>query len=167
MMQKADKETALTRALLPRLRRRAARLLSDPAEAEDIVQEALMRLLEVHRKGKLNTPESYAMIILSNLARARWKERSRLGTLSEPVQSTPATGTARLVCGEIVSAIDRLPPEQAKLMRAVMNGETSPRQLADAAGLPVGTIMSRLARARGTLRREIGMTDKGSVSELL
>lgn len=162
-----EAETRLVATLLPRLRRRARRLLSDPAEADDIVQDALMRLLEVNRRNSIRTPEPYAMIILHNLARQRWRARHETHTLEDDIATTQPTGTARLVCGEIASAIERLPPDQADLMRKVMHGETSPRLLAAAADCPLGTVMSRLARARVTLRAQMGMNPEVSVTDLL
>jgi len=167
MQYKIEAEGTLVAALLPRLRRRARRLLRDPSEADDIVQDALIRLLQVNRREKIKTPEPYAMIILQNLARQRWRARRDMQELEDDAAATLPTGTARLVCEEIAAAIDRLPPDQAALMRQVMRGETSPQVLAAAAGCPVGTVMSRLARARVTLRKEMDMLPKVSVAELL
>jgi RNA polymerase sigma-70 factor (ECF subfamily) len=72
---------------------------------------------------------------------------------------------ARIACTELQAAIERLPADQAALMRLVMLGETSPQILAQRVGVPKGTVMSRLGRARARLREEIGL--EGSVVELL
>lgn len=162
-----EAETQLVATLLPRLRRRARRLLRDPNEADDLVQDALIRLLQTNRQKKIRSPGPYAMIILQNLARERWRARRETEALEDDVAATQPTGTARLVCGEIAAAIDRLPADQAALMQQVMRGETSPQVLAAGAGCPVGTIMSRLARARGTLKTKMGMKPDGFVAELL
>ena len=58
----------------------------------------------------------------------------------------------RLICAETLHAIEQLPANQLRLMRYVCAGETSPKQLANLTGWPIGTVMSRLARARERLR---------------
>ena len=74
---------------------------------------------------------------------------------------------AHLALTELEGAIARLPREQALLIRMVAAGETSPADLARRTGWPQGTVMSRLARARARLRREMGMTSRSPVSVLI
>ncbi|AXI46187.1 RNA polymerase subunit sigma-24 [Sulfitobacter sp. SK012] len=152
---------------LPRLRRRARRLTRTRTEAEDLVQETCLRLLQAMDRAPIAAPEHYGMIIVHNLARQRWRDRHDTQELEENNASTPDSGTARLACSQIIDAINRLPPDQARLMRLVMEGETSPRQLSHTVGCPVGTVMSRLARARARLRREMGLEGSEPVSALL
>ncbi|WP_420011596.1 sigma factor-like helix-turn-helix DNA-binding protein [Tateyamaria sp.] len=58
----------------------------------------------------------------------------------------------RLDCADTLAAIAALPQPQRRLLELVIAGETSPRAIALATGLPLGTVMSRLARARAKLR---------------
>ena len=155
-------------ALLPQLQRRARKLCRDRDEAEDLAQETLLKLLQRLDAGaEISTPESYAMIILHNLARQSWRDRKPTESLEEDMLSTTSRAPGHLACAEIVAAIDRLPSDQACLMRQVAAGETSPARLAEVTDCPVGTVMSRLARARIKLRQEMGLEGGAPVSDLL
>lgn len=153
-------------ALMPKLRRRARRLARSADEAEDMAQEAMLRLLQQLRcEVQIDAPERYAMTLLHNLARYRWRSRHVTEELTDEMASAPPLAPARIACAELQAAIERLPEDQAALMRLVMLGETSPQVLAARVGVPKGTVMSRLGRARRRLRKEIGL--EGSVVELL
>jgi RNA polymerase sigma-70 factor (ECF subfamily) len=152
--------------LLPKLLRRARRLTGTRSDAEDMVQETALRLWQLLREGQeIDAPERYAMTMLHNLARQRWRRRQPTEELTEEMAQAGPIAPARIACAELQAAIERLPKDQAVLMRLVMMGETSPQVLAERVGVPVGTVMSRLGRARATLRGEMGL--EGSVVELL
>ncbi|MEW9920698.1 RNA polymerase sigma factor [Marimonas sp. MJW-29] len=152
--------------LMPKLLRRARRLSARSEEAEDMAQETALRLWQVLvEKRRIEAPERYAMTMLRNIARQRWRGRQVTEELTEDMVEAAPLAPARIACAELCAAIDRLPEDQALLMRLVMGGETSPQVLARRLGLPVGTVMSRLGRARARLRVEIGL--EGSVVELL
>lgn len=154
--------------LLPRLRSRARRLCRSQEEAEDLAQETVLRLLQALRKGaRIEAQQSYAMIVLHNLARQRWRDRHPTEELEDDMISTPPRGPGKIACGEVHCAIDRLPDDQASLMRMVASGETSPARLAHLTNCPVGTVMSRLARARARLRSEMQLKPDAPVSDLL
>lgn len=154
--------------LLAHLRRRARRLCRTREEADDLAQEAMLRLIQVMRKGaEIDALEPYAMIVLHNLARQRWRDRHPTEELEDDMATTPPRGLGKLACTEVTSAIDRLPADQAMLMRMVAGGETSPARLARLTDCPVGTVMSRLARARVRLRAEMQLKPDASVSDLL
>jgi RNA polymerase sigma-70 factor (ECF subfamily) len=53
------------------------------------------------------------------------------------------------------AAVDALPPEQRDVVALVMLEELSYREAADALGLPIGTVMSRLSRAKAALARRM------------
>lgn len=154
--------------LLPRLERRARRLSDSPEAAQDLAQEAALRLWQRLAQGKeVKQPDRYAMILLHNLARARWRRRRPQEEMQENLLVTLPEAPSRLACAETQAAIARLPEGQRRLMQLVMEGEVSPSALALRLGLPPGTVMSRLARARVRLRAEMGLAPRASVSELL
>ena len=157
----------LTR-LMPRLMRRARRLCGSRDAAEDLVQETVLKLLQRRLQGApIAAPESYAMIVLHNLARQGWRDRHPTEEVAEDMASTAPCGPGKLACAELSAAIDRLPEAQARLMRLVAGGETSPARLAAITGVPVGTVMSRLARARVQLRVDMDLECGAPVAELL
>ncbi len=160
------KDTDLN-ALAHRLRRRAQRLGAQPSDAEDMAQETLLRLMQRMARKDVDAPEHYAMIILQNLIRAGWRTRVELIELEEDSASTPPVGDSRLAVADLRAAIAVLPPEQAQVMALVLQGEFSPRAIAKQLDLPVGTVMSRLARARAKLRVQIGLDAGLPVAELL
>jgi len=147
-------------AVLPRLRRFAAGLTRSGSEADDLVQAACERALAREHQFQEGTRfDSWMFRIVQTIwidqlrAREVRKEdgdiaEERLGT-DEPVRRVEA----RLALAEARRAIALLPPDQrATLMLVTVEG-LSYKQAAEVAGVPVGTIMSRLARARTALQQ--------------
>lgn len=138
--------------LIPALSRRARRLARSPAEAEDLVQDTLLSLCQRLRKDRpIDDLPAYAMRTLGNRARRSWRQVAAEELHEDDAMILP-DAMLRLDCADTLAAIDRLPAPQRALMGLVVAGETSPRALAAATGLPLGTVMSRLARARARLR---------------
>lgn len=139
-------------ALAPILMRRAMRLANNPAEAEDMVQDTLLKLCQRLESGtEIEDLRAYGMRTLSNRAQRYW--RARFGdALEEDMASIDPDAPLRLDCADALAAIAQLPAHQRDIMQWIVDGETSPQVLSDKTGLPVGTIMSRLARARAKLR---------------
>lgn len=154
-------------ALVPDLTRLARFLAGDSDRAQDLVQDTMLRLL--HRQDVLAEVEDlrgYARTILRNLHR----RRSGLGR-EDTVETLPEEPCAPevfpvLALQELFEVLEAMPPEQSSLLRLVMEGETSPRDIACRTGLPEGTVMSRLARARAHLRREMGLGPRDRVADL-
>ena len=147
-------------AVLPRLRRFAAGLTRSGSEADDLVQAACERALAREHQFQEGTRfDSWMFRIVQTIwidqlrARDIRKEdgdiaEERLGT-DEPVRRVDA----RLALSEVRRAVSLLPPDQrATLMLVTVEG-LSYKQAADVAGVPIGTIMSRLARARIALQQ--------------
>lgn len=148
-----ENEASAFCALIPVLRRRARRLCGCPALADDLVQDTLVRLLQRHAtSAPPDNLRAYAVTVLHNLARSHWRARITTEELSEDMATTAPVAQARLELAELHAAITRLPAAQAQLMTLVLAGETSPADLSRLTGQPLGTVMSRLARARSTLR---------------
>jgi RNA polymerase sigma-70 factor, ECF subfamily len=147
-------------AVLPRMRRFAAGLTRSASEADDLVQAACERALTREHQFQEGTRfDSWMFRIVQTIwidqlrASGIRKEdgdiaEERLGT-DEPVRRVEA----RLALSEVRRAISLLPPDQrATLMLVTVEG-LSYKQAADVAGVPIGTIMSRLARARIALQQ--------------
>lgn len=138
--------------LIPILNRRARRLARSPSEAEDLVQDTLLSLCQRLREGHMiDDLPNYAMRTLSNRARRGWRVQAT-DELEDDHMITEPDALIRLDCADTLTAISGLPKPQRQLMELVVAGETSPRALARSTGLPLGTVMSRLARARARLR---------------
>ncbi|TMM54858.1 RNA polymerase sigma factor [Sulfitobacter sabulilitoris] len=153
--------------LIPRIRARAARLTSSSADADDLAQDALIKLWQITRRGqRIEALDRYAMTVLHNLARQRWRQARQMEELGEDDATCAPDAPVRMACADLAAAIDRLPRDQARLMHCVAAGETSPAALARATGVPPGTVMSRLSRARTALRADLGLGRGAPVSDL-
>ncbi len=140
-------------ALTPVLRRTALRHTGCPHAAEDLAQDTILKLLQRLRTGP--EPENlraYALTTVRNLARSRWRHLLPTDPLTEDVAITLPDAPGRIDLAELRDAITHLPPQQARLMALVAEGETSPAILARRTGQPLGTVMSRLSRARAALK---------------
>jgi RNA polymerase sigma-70 factor, ECF subfamily len=149
-------------AVLPRLRRFARGLTGAAAEADDLVQAACERALAREHQFQEGTRfDSWMFRIVQTVwidqlrARDVRKEdgdvaEERLGS-DAPVRRIEA----RLALSEVRLAVERLPPEQRSVLMLVTVEGLSYKEAAEAAGVPVGTIMSRLARARIALHQQL------------
>lgn len=140
------------------LHKRARQLRSCPQEAADLAQDAALRVWQQHRGGaRIDNLRAYGLVALANLARSRWRSRTVWVELLDDTASTPPDAPRRIACAQLQAALRRLPPDQARLMALVAGGETSPARLARLTDTPLGTVMSRLARARARLRTDLGL----------
>ena len=81
-----------------------------------------------------------------------WRKQPALEELHENHASTLPAAMERLICADTLRAIETSPEKQAQILRMVSEGDTSPKDLALRTGWPIGTVMSRLARARIRLK---------------
>jgi RNA polymerase sigma-70 factor (ECF subfamily) len=148
-------------ALLPRLWRFALRLTGDPHDAEDLVQRVCVRALE--RQHQLQ-PGTSTLSWLFSIVHSVWlnelraQQIRRHGSIqwSEELADTVADSTtaspeAYTLHRQIISAVERLPDAQRAVMLLVAVEGLSYREAATALDVPIGTVMSRLARARQTI----------------
>jgi RNA polymerase sigma-70 factor (ECF subfamily) len=151
--------------LLPRLRPKlwtfALRFCSDRHDAEDLLQRTCLRALErPHQLRPNTTPLSWMFSIMHttwiNELRAR-KIRSRcrvewndvpLDTVADAVTPTPEQN---MITGQIIEAVGRLSEAQRIVMILIAFEGLSYNDAAETLGVPIGTVMSRLSRARQTL----------------
>jgi RNA polymerase sigma-70 factor (ECF subfamily) len=146
--------------------RYAMRLTGDRVQAEDVVQETLLRAWR--RPQILDQRERSARAWLFTVARnlvvdefRSARSRREFGTDSPPEQATPDTTDAALDSWLIADALTQLTPDhRAVLVRAYYQG-MSTRQIAEALDIPDGTAKSRLHYALRTMRltlQEMGVT---------
>lgn len=154
--------------LIPVLSRTARHMADTPAEADDLLQDTLLHLCaRLSRGAAIDDLRPYALATLRNLHRSGLRRARPSEELTETAATTPPDALHRLTCAEINRAIARLPPDLARLMQLVAQGETSPAALSGILGIPQGTVMSRLARARARLRSDMGLAPQVPAASLL
>ena len=148
---------------------RLARVLAhrqNALEAEDMTQEALALVLARIRHGeKIENPGAYLRTVLRNQRQHAPEPFNELTQGNTP-SITPAA-PARMAMADVRCAISRLPPRQRELMQALLADEPSYKELARRFHLPVGTVMSRIARARQRLRKDLGLPRGSAVPALM
>lgn len=141
--------------LRPRLLRRARRLAAGAAEAEDLAQEALLRVWSRLAAGHAVADlDAYLWVTLRHLALRRRGEAAP----SEDSAALPdpaASPETRLFAREVVAALSDLPPQEARLLEIVALEGESYAEAARREGVPVGTVMSRLSRGRARLKAQL------------
>ena len=142
-------------------------LLRDAADAEDAVQECYLRAFKHFDSYRGPAMKPWLFAILRNVCRAEYARRNTAPTSAiedapESAEQTPLwheaeeTPEAQLVRRWDSDTIRRLvaalaePFRETFVLREIQN--LSYREIADVAEVPVGTVMSRLARARAMLR---------------
>ncbi|MEL6170196.1 MAG: sigma-70 family RNA polymerase sigma factor [Pseudomonadota bacterium] len=146
-------------ALRPRLLRRARRYVATKDAAEDLVQEALLRVWARARElDEIDDLEPYVIVAMRNLARRRRTTDLPLDAASDA--GVEGSQEARVATTEVLTAMEHLPAHQALLLRDHAIDGVSFSDLARRHGLPIGTVMSRVARARANLRSELGIAPK-------
>ncbi|HEV2301079.1 MAG TPA: sigma-70 family RNA polymerase sigma factor [Stellaceae bacterium] len=156
----------LVESEIPHLRRYARALTRDPESADDLVQVSLLRgLVKEHLWQPGTSLRHWLFTVLHNLhvseMRRSARERAGMSAL-DPAATTamlPDPGAhARLL--DLARAIARLPEGQRKVVLLVGLEGATYDEAAALLALPVGTVRSRLSRARDALRRHLGLADE-------
>ena len=154
-------------AAIPRLRRYARVLTGNPARADDLVQDTLARAWEKRRLWRAGSDlRAWLFTIMHNLyvnqgALAR-REAGNV-SLDAEGESGAAWQVAeyrnpldRIELRQVLERVDRLPVDQREVLLLVAVEDLRYEEVAAALDIPVGTVMSRLSRARARLRRMAG-----------
>ena len=150
-------DAARTGDHLDRLYRTARALTGSAHEADDLVQETYARVLARPRLVRAENDLGYLMAAVRHTYIDRWRRR-RADQLSfdelpfEPVASSSrGQPEPEVAAREVYRAIAQLPQVYREVLAAIDLMGLSYREAADALGVPPGTVMSRLYRARGQL----------------
>lgn len=143
------------------LRRYARALLRDKAEADDLVQESLARALSRADKFQPGTNlRAWLFTIMHNVHVNQVRQKvSRPDEV--PVDEvelrlvTPARQETRIELRDMSRALDGLPPEQRQVLLMVALEGMKYDEVATVLDIPIGTVMSRLSRARDAVRARL------------
>ncbi|KQM40312.1 RNA polymerase sigma factor [Microbacterium sp. Leaf203] len=141
-----------------RLFRHASRLLTHREDAKDAVTVAFFELWRKRVSVRLvdGSPLPWLLTTVAHCARNLERSSRRYRALLDraPVAEAPTAGHDE---SGVLSALKRLPErEQAVVVLSVLEGYAE-REVAQALGIPAGTVKSRLARAKAKLRDEVAM----------
>jgi RNA polymerase sigma-70 factor, ECF subfamily len=149
-------------AVLPRLRRFARGLTGSAVEADDLVQAACERALtRAHQFQEGTRFDSWMFRIVQTIwidqlrSRDTRREEAEAHGVNVGTDEPGRRAEARLALQEVRTALQELPPEQQVALLLVTVDGLSYKEAAEVAGVPVGTIMSRLARARVALQAKL------------
>ncbi|WP_404299599.1 RNA polymerase sigma factor [Alicycliphilus denitrificans] len=140
---------------LPGLRRYARALTGDPWAADDLVQDTLERACRkwlLWRSG--SDLRAWLFTLMHNLYLNQRRGLIALQTLDSEMLATLA-GTDGVACDTAIDldrCLQRLPAEQRAVLLLVTLEDMAYADVARILGIPVGTVMSRLSRARGRMR---------------
>ena len=152
-------------AFLPNLRRFAISLCRSRDVADDLVQAACERALAAQQSFEQGTRfDAWMFRILRNL----WIDQVRRTKTAGPQQDIDETpdiagssgerdAEARLTLKSVAEAIGDLPDEHREVLLLVCVEDLSYREAAEVLSIPIGTVMSRLARARKKLAEAAGI----------
>lgn len=153
-------------AFLPNLRRFAISLCRSRDVADDLVQAACERALANAASFQPGTRfDAWMFRILRNL----WIDHARRAKTAGPQEDIEAhheiagasgerETESRLTLKSVAEAVDGLVEEQREVLLLVCVEELSYKEAAEVLGLPIGTVMSRLARARRNLAEAAGIS---------
>jgi RNA polymerase sigma-70 factor (ECF subfamily) len=145
-------------ASIPALRRYAWSLLRNGPDADDLVQDCLVRALDrLTSDPAVSAVRPWLFTIMHNLFVSRWRTLKRRGeVLSADAAEAAEVSVApdqdgSLVMRDLLAGLDRLTEDQRQVLLLVTVEGLEYRDVAAILSIPVGTVMSRLSRARDAL----------------
>jgi RNA polymerase sigma-70 factor (ECF subfamily) len=147
------------------LYRYARSLCGEPWEAEELLQETYKRALAAKRKPVVANADEIRPWVFTIMRHAWQNERRRISRSQEtlfddassaiPDENAELAMSRRLLVSEVRAAVDSLPVMWREIIVMRDMEDLSYAQIAAVLGCPIGTVMSRLARARGALRQSL------------
>lgn len=152
-------------AFLPNMRRFALSLSRAPDIADDLVQQACERALANAASFEPGTRfDAWIFRIIRNLWIDRTRRQKTAGPSEDVYERQDLVGDdgqqvvdARQALTSVKEALDAMPEEQRAIVMLVCVDDLSYRDAAEVLGVPIGTVMSRLARARKRLAELTGI----------
>jgi len=162
--------------VIPALRRYARSLVRNYAAADDLVQDCLERAVrhwdQRHDDGN---PKPWLFAILHNLAVNQFRRTAARGQhvtideVSDHEVGQSAAQEHKLMCQDVMGKLARLPDEQRAVLLLIAVEDLSYAEAARVLNIPIGTVMSRLSRARERLQQELerpAINPSGNVVQL-
>lgn len=158
---------------LPHLRRFASSLTGNRHDADDLLQSTVERVLTREVPEDADLPK-WMFRVLRNLwideirqrdVRAKAAERPELR--DEQIVAGEAVVLGELTLREVERAMAELPAEQREVISLVSVEGFTYQEAADVLNVPIGTVMSRLARARAGLTKRLGQRQEADMRERL
>ena len=152
----------------------ALRLTRDPSEAQDLVQDTLVRAYRFQHSFEPGTNlKAWLLRILTNTFINHYRRSARERRVLEHEEGSPvgdgvmsrsamrglvdsvSVAQEGLLREEIAAALDELPEDYRVMIVLADVEELSYKEIADAVGVPIGTVMSRLHRARKLMQKRL------------
>jgi RNA polymerase sigma-70 factor, ECF subfamily len=145
-------------ALIPSLRAFARSLCGNPDMADDLAQEAMARAWKARQSFTMGTNfRAWMFMIVRNIFYTTIKKNARMTSwdpeIAERVLVEPATQHVGIELQDVQNALNKLPPMQREMLMLVAAEGVSYEEAAIIAGCAIGTVKSRVARARSALVR--------------
>lgn len=140
------------------LRRFAMKLTRNTSDADDLLQATLLKSLEHASSFERGTHVfGWTSRILYNTFVSQYRQRVRFDTLHDPQiyidqQSVEATQETSMDLCMVLKAMESLSPEHQEMLQLVCIEGMAYADVAEQLGIPVGTVRSRLSRARAALQ---------------
>jgi RNA polymerase sigma factor (sigma-70 family) len=159
--------------------RLARRITGTHEDADDVVQDSFVKAyqaLDRFQLGKALSPWILTIVARTALSSLRQEKRRRASSLDEPVRDgseplseripDPSVDPAELDrLLDVEQAFERLSEEHRVILALRVEADLSYAAMAEALSIPLGTVMSRLARAREALGEELNHARKGAPLE--
>jgi RNA polymerase sigma-70 factor (ECF subfamily) len=158
-------------ALIPHLRAFARSLTGDPTQADDLAQDALIKAWDARASFQMGTNmKAWTFMILRNQfysdKRRSWRSSQLDQEAAERTLVAVDDPEAPVALDELRLGLGMLPPEQREALILVGAGGFAYEEAADICGCAVGTVKSRVSRARRALQviLEEGSYDRDGAS---
>ncbi len=155
--------------LIPSLRAFARSLCGNPDMADDLAQEAMARAWKARGSFTMGTNfRAWMFMILRNIFYTTIRKNSRMTSwdpeIAERVLIEPATQHVGIELDDVQKALNKLPPAQREMLMLIAAEGVSYEEAAIIVGCAIGTVKSRVARARAALVRLLEGEDIDVVS---
>ena len=152
----------------PALYRMAFRLTGDRHEAEDVVQETFRSAWNSRERYESGRGDrAWLASILRRRVVDRWRRRPREGMITGgdafDVETAGVNPLADEYTDEMQAALARLPADLRETLLLVVVGELTHQEAAELLNVPLGTVLSRVSRARARLREYLSSSAKTDV----